>query len=66
MKTMIDVYAILKRYGTFIYTGDRFGDLELMEEELKELYKSNMIDPKEFQSALLMIKQEVTRLKSGK
>lgn len=66
MKSMIDVYALLKRYGTIIYTGDRLGDLELMEEELKELYKSKMIEPKQFQSALLLIKHEFTKLKSGK
>lgn len=64
MKTMIDIYQLLKNYGTFIYTGDRFGDLQLMLEELKELYKANMIDVKDYQTALLLIRQEEARLKA--
>ncbi|NAP01271.1 DUF910 family protein [Halomonas sp. MG34] len=31
MKTIYDVQQLLKRYGSFVYTGDRLGDLELME-----------------------------------
>lgn len=63
---MIDVYALLKRFGTYIYTGNRIGDLELFEDELKELYRSKMIDSKEFQSAILIIRHETLKLKSGK
>lgn len=66
MKTMIDIYQLLKSYGTFIYTGDRFGDLALMLDELKELYKSNMIDAKQYQTAVLLIRQEEVRLKTEK
>ena len=40
MKSMIDIIDLLKQYGTFIYTGDRLGDLMLMEDEIRELYKS--------------------------
>ena len=62
MKSMIDVYRLLKQYGIIIYTKDRIGDLVLMEEELKELYKVKVLDPKSFQTALLIVKQEITRL----
>ena len=53
MKNMIDVYELLKQFGTFIYTGNRIGDLELIEDEIKELYKSKMIEPAQYQTALL-------------
>ena len=62
MKNMIDVYTLLKQFGTYIYTGNRIGDLELIEDEIKELYKSKMIEPSQFQSAILIIRHEKTKL----
>lgn len=66
MKSMLDVLDILKQYGIYIYTKDRIGDLYLMEDEIKELYKSKFIDTKDFQMALLILRQEEQRLKVGK
>lgn len=66
MKNMIDVYELLKQYGTFIYTGNRIGDLELMEDEIKELYKSKVLELTQFQSALMIIRHEISKLKTGK
>ena len=66
MKSMLDVLDILKQYGIYIYTKDRIGDLYLMEDEIKELYKSKFIDTKDFQMALLILRQEEQRLKAGK
>ncbi|MEH7074037.1 YqgQ family protein [Neobacillus drentensis] len=59
MKTIYDIQQFLKRFGTFIYIGDRVADLELMEMELKELYQSQLIEPKEFQTALLILRHEI-------
>ncbi|KGR78467.1 YqgQ family protein [Ureibacillus manganicus] len=64
MKSMIDIYDLLKQYGTFIYTGDRIGDLMLMEDEIRELYKAQVLDVKDFQTALLIIRHEVTKLET--
>jgi uncharacterized protein YqgQ len=58
MKTIYDIQQFLKKYGTIIYVGDRLADLELMEEELKELYHSQIIESKELQTALLLIRHE--------
>ena len=66
MDKMLDIYQLLKTYGTFIYTGDRFGDLQLMQEEVKELYKANVLDVKDYQMALLVIRQEASRLEAEK
>ena len=63
---MIDVYDLLKQFGTFIYTGDRIGDLELIEDEIKELYRSRMIEQAQFQSAILIIRHEVSKLTTRK
>lgn len=64
MKTMKDVYDLLKQYGIFIYTRDRLGDLILMEEEIRELYKARVLDIKDFQMALLLIRQETSKIES--
>lgn len=61
MKSILDIRNLLKQYGSFIYTGDRIGDLMLIEDEIRELYKSQVLDVKEYQSALLIIKQEVRK-----
>ena len=62
MKTMKDIYDLLKQYGIYIYTRDRIGDLILMEDEVRELYKARVLEPKEFQAAMLIIRNEITRL----
>ncbi|EON71692.1 YqgQ family protein [Lysinibacillus sphaericus] len=63
MDKMLDIYELLKTYGTYIYTRDPVGDLMLMEDEIRELYKANVLDIKDYQMALLLIRQETTRLR---
>lgn len=63
LKTVYDVMQLLKRFGTYIYTKDRLADLELMEDEIKELYKMQMIEAQDFQLALLILRQEHNRQK---
>jgi len=58
MKNIYDVQQLLKKYGTVIYVGDRLADLEMMEEEIKELYKAQLIDVKDYQMAILLLRQE--------
>ena len=64
MHKMLDIYQLLKQYGTFVYTGDRLGDLQLIEDEVKELYRANALDIKDYQMALLVIRQEAQRIKA--
>ncbi|PLR87585.1 YqgQ family protein [Bacillus sp. V33-4] len=61
MKSIYDVQQFLKKFGTIIYIGDRLADLEFMEAELKELKQSQLIDEKQFQSALLLLRNEIAR-----
>ncbi|MFC0188272.1 YqgQ family protein [Fictibacillus aquaticus] len=58
MKTFYDVQQLLKRFGSFIYTGHRLGDLELMMEEVRQLYKDRLIMAEEFQKAMLILRAE--------
>ncbi|MCP3764230.1 YqgQ family protein [Domibacillus sp. A3M-37] len=59
MRTIFDVQQLLKRYGVFVYIGNRVADLQLMELELKELYRSQLVEPKEYQMALLLLRQQI-------
>lgn len=65
MKSIYDIQQLLKRYGTIIYVGDRVATLELMEDELKELYKSQLIETKDFQTAIMLLRHEIRMLKGN-
>ena len=63
MKTIYDVQQLLKQFGTVVYVGDRLADLELMEMELKELYKAQLVNTKDFQSAIMLLRHEIQKEK---
>jgi len=58
MKTMFDVQQTLKQFGIFIYTGNRRADMDLMETEIRELYKSGLISTIVFQQAIQTLRRE--------
>jgi uncharacterized protein YqgQ len=63
MKSIYDIQQFLKQFGTIIYIGDRKADLELMESEIKDLYQAQLIEPKEYSTALLILRHEIRFLK---
>ncbi|WP_182199571.1 YqgQ family protein [Paraliobacillus salinarum] len=63
MKTIYDVQQLLKKFGTIIYIGDRLADLQLMEAEIKELYQSQCLSVETYQMAILLLRQEMSRVK---
>lgn len=63
MNSIYDVRQLLKKFGTFIYIGDRIADMDLMEAELKELYRSQLIETKDYQMGILLLRQEAEREK---
>ncbi len=66
MNSMYDLRQFLQKYGAFVYTGDRLGDLELFEMELRQLYEWNMIDAKSFQQGIMILKKEFSELTKAK
>jgi uncharacterized protein YqgQ len=58
LRTIFDIQQVLKDFGTFIYTGNRLADLELMEEELRELFQNKLIEPQVFYQSILLLKSE--------
>lgn len=63
MKNIYEIQQFLKRFGIFIYVGDRIADLELMEAEMTDLYQSELVDIKDYQKAILLIRHELQLLK---
>lgn len=63
MKTIYDIQQYLKKFGTLIYVGDRVADLELMESEVKELYHAQLMDIRDYQMAILLLRQEIQSTK---
>lgn len=65
METIYDIQQLLKSFGTIIYVGDRVATLELMEEEVKELYRSELIETKDFQSAIMLLRHEIRMIREN-
>lgn len=63
MKSIYDIQQYLKRFGAIIYIGDRIADLELMESEVHELYRSQLMDTRDYQTAVLLLRHEIQLLK---
>ncbi|SDC32990.1 Uncharacterized protein YqgQ [Melghirimyces thermohalophilus] len=61
IRNMADVRKLLKNFSFMVYTGDRLGDLELMEEELSDLRQSGLLEQKAFLQARMVIQQEKQR-----
>ena len=63
MKTLYDVQQLLKRFGTIIYVGKREWDIELMDQEIKDLHDTHLIDTKTYRDARLILASEHHREK---
>ncbi|AKG05713.1 MULTISPECIES: YqgQ family protein [Salimicrobium] len=66
MKTIYDIQQFLKKFGTIIYVGDREAGLELMEDEIQELYKSQCMTQEDYRMAILLLRSEIAREKDRK
>lgn len=63
MSRMYEVREYLRRYNSFIYTRDKSLDLDLIEEELKELKENSFIENELYLKFILIIRKERRLLK---
>lgn len=61
-----DVLQLLRKYNTFVYTGDLEADALLIEMELAELRDNEMIDQGAYLQAVLLVKKRVREEKERK
>lgn len=66
MKSIYDIQQFLKKFGTLIYIGDRISTLQLMEEEVRELYNVQLMNPQDFRMAIFLIRQEIRLIEEEK
>lgn len=57
MNNLYDVQQLLKKFGYIIYFKDEEDQLEMMEQEIKAMYQSMLIDKETFLQARLIINQ---------
>lgn len=58
IQNMIDVRRFLAKFGYVIYTGTASGDLELIKEEVLELYQAKLIDKEDFVQLMNVLTKE--------
>ncbi|MFC7060628.1 YqgQ family protein [Halobacillus seohaensis] len=63
MKTIYDVQQLLRKYGTFIYIGNRLAELELMEQEIQDLFDAQCMTEEDYQMAILLLRTEIATLR---
>ncbi|MDN4609035.1 YqgQ family protein [Sporosarcina highlanderae] len=61
LKDFFSVLQLLKRFGIFIYTGDRKTDIELMVSEVTELFDNGLILKEDYLRAQLILKKEINQ-----
>ncbi|WJY28465.1 MULTISPECIES: YqgQ family protein [Sporosarcina] len=54
-----DVVRLLRRFGAYIYTGDRKADILLMQSELKDLHADALIMKEDYLAASLLLRREL-------
>ena len=57
MNNLYDVQQLLKKFGYIIYFKNEDDQLEMMDQEIKDLYKSMLISKETFLQARLIINQ---------
>lgn len=58
MKTLYDVQQLLKRFGIFVYMGNRLYDIEMMKIELLQIYQAGLLDKLDYIQAELILRRE--------
>ncbi|AOV07853.1 YqgQ family protein [Sporosarcina ureilytica] len=58
MKDFLSVIQLLKRFGIYIYTGNKVDDIELIMEEVVELYENGLIMKDDYLKAILILREE--------
>ena len=58
MKVLFDVQNLLKKFGIYVYIGNRLYDIEVMKIELQRLYDNGLISRDDYLKAELILRRE--------
>ncbi|MEK5038846.1 YqgQ family protein [Sporosarcina sp. FSL K6-3457] len=62
MKDYFGVLQLLKRFGIYVYTGDRHVDIDMVQSEVKDLYDSGLLMQEDYLQAMLILRKEASEL----
>lgn len=62
MKDLLGVIKFLKRFGIYVYAGNRKDDIDLMRSEVKDLYDHGLISEEDYLTATLILRSELSRM----
>ena len=62
MKDFLGVLQLLKRFGIYVYTGDRSDDIAMIQSEVKDLYDNGLLRQEDYLQAVLILRNEVAKL----
>lgn len=61
MKNLLDIIKLLKRFGIYVYTGNRKDDIDLMASEIKDLYDNGLLMKEDYLKAVLVLRYETNK-----
>lgn len=62
MSNLLSVIKLLKRFGIYVYTGNRKYDIELMMSEVKDLYDNGLLMQEDYLKAILILRSESSNM----
>jgi uncharacterized protein YqgQ len=62
MKDFFGVLQLLKRFGIYVYTGDRSVDIAMVQSEVKDLYDNGLLMQEDYLRAVLILRNEASKL----
>lgn len=62
MKDFYEVLQLLKRFGIYVYTGNKLDDIDLVHSEVKDLYENGLLMKDDYLKAILILRQEAAKL----
>ena len=62
MKDYLGVLQLLKRFGIYVYTGNRKDDIDMVQSEVKDLYDNGLLMKEDYLKAVLILRSEAAKL----
>jgi uncharacterized protein YqgQ len=62
MKDYFGVLQLLKRFGIYVYTGNRRDDVAMVQSEVKDLYDNGLLMQEDYLQAVLILRNETAKL----
>ncbi|KAA0966061.1 DUF910 family protein [Sporosarcina sp. ANT_H38] len=62
MKDFLGVLQLLKRFGIYVYTGNRKDDIDMVQSEVKDLYDNGLLMKEDYLKAVLILRSEASKM----